>query len=171
MGIRRHAAAMAAILALQGCAEEAPPPAPAPDLSHLQETGCYTVDLFDEPEIAPAPAQIAPDRAAWLGHWGGGVWNGTWCHEMVVTRIDPTGLATLLDMHAPSEQYGQPATVFRRKARFFEDGSLRFVHGTVVRRYVMRDGRLVGTRQGDGFGRMEVVLTRPEVDGPDLAQN
>jgi len=171
MGIRRLAAALAAVTILQGCAGEDPAPAPAPDLSHLQETGCYTVDLFDEPVIAPAPATLAPERAAWLGHWGGGVWNGQWCHEMVITRIDANGVAPLLDMHAPSDVYDQPATVFRRKARFFEDGSLRFVHGTVVRRYVMRDGQLIGTREGDGFGRMQVVLTRSEVDGPDLAQN
>jgi len=172
MATRLLAAALATCTALAGCANKTEQARAPRDLGHLQQTGCYTVDLFDPVEVADPHPDLAPDQAAWLGHWGGGVWNGSWCHEMIVTRVSPEGRVTLLDMHAPSETFSAPATVFRRTARLFDDGSLRFRHGTVVRRYEMRGDRLYGRREGDGNGPLEIVLTRDGgASGAQLAQN
>jgi len=174
----RPLAILAVCIAIAGCAEKPTPPVTAKlDTSRFEKPGCYTVDLFDPVEVAQPAATLPVDHAAYIGHWGGGVWNGNWCHEMIVTGVSPTGEVDLIDMHAPSETYSAPATAFRRKARIFEDGSLRFVHGTVVRHYQLRDGKLHARREGDGFGVMRAVLSRkgdapvPRARPIRLAQN
>lgn len=157
--LRSIAAALAAALALAGCAQkEAAAPKQA-SLDHLQKPGCYTVDLFDPVTVEDGNG-LPQDYARWLGRWGGGVWNGSWCHEMIVAAVSPQGEVTLYDMHAPSETFSAPATVFRRKGRIHDDGSLRFAHGTVVRHYELREGKLHGWREGDGHGRLQIVMQR-----------
>lgn len=177
----KHAlgAALAVALGLAGCAggsdkAEAPakPVITKAKLERLNEPGCYTVDLFDVPVIAEPDEGVRPEHAKWLGHWAGGEWEGSWCHELIVTSVAPDGRVELLDLHAPSATYSAPATAFRRTGRIFEDGTLRFAHGTVVRRYAMHEGRLLGQREGDGFGTMQVVLSRAEGGtGLELARN
>ncbi|MGF1500436.1 MAG: hypothetical protein ACFBSD_01345 [Paracoccaceae bacterium] len=134
--------------------------AAAPDedpFARLQRPGCYTVDLFDEPEFA-GTAGLPPEYARFLGEWGNGVWNGDWCHELIVTAVTADGRVEMLDLHGPHENYGI-ATAFKRTGRITDDGRLRFAHGTERREYRFVDGRLHGLRE-DGVRSLEIVLTQ-----------
>ena len=136
--------------------------APEPADVSLTEPGCYTVDLFKPVPINdPAPG-VPPEYAAFLGEWGNGVWNGSWCHDMLIHTVHADGRAELLDMHAPTEVYGAPASIFKRIGQIGEDGTLRFSHDVTTRSYRIVDGRLHGLRDG-GFGRLEIVMTRKGV--------
>ena len=160
--------AMLAALALAGCmsAREAPPdPATTSDagLGPNHRPGCYTVDLFQEvPVNTPAPG-VPAEHAAFLGRWGNGVWNGSWCHDLLVHTVHADGRVELLDMHAPSEKYAAPASIFKRTGRIGEDGTLRFSHGLTTRRYAIRDSALYGVREDGAHGRLEIVMTRKGV--------
>ena len=156
----RLGAALAICAIAAGCAgPERKAAAPAPDTTHLQRVNCYTVDLFDEPEFK-APETLSAEKRRYIGHWRGGTWNGKWCHDLIVTGIETNGRVHVLDMHGPSTAFNEPATIFRRTGRIHEDGSLRFAHGTVTRRYILREGKLHGHREGDGHGALEAVLSR-----------
>ncbi len=171
-GKGRRAAAMAAVLAmgltggLSGCLmaeKEAPTAQAAPDdVSHLRQPGCYTVDLFKEVPIQE-PDGLPAEYAAYLGEWGNGVWNGKWCHDLLIHTVHEDGRVEMLDMHAPSEEFRQPATIFKRTGQIGEDGALRFAHGIVSRRYEIRGGLLHGQAEGGAFGQAEIVLSRKGV--------
>lgn len=170
----RPAAMLSICIAMAACSGAPDKPAPATETTKLQREDCYTVDLFDPPQITQ-PSEVPEEYAPFLGRWSGGTWNGEWCHDMVVTDVTDQGVVTLLDMHAPSRTFGARASAYKRKARVFEDGTMRFAHGTVVRRYKLRDGKLHGHREGDGYGVLRAVLLRdgppPAGDPVKLAQN
>ena len=134
------------------------PPGPAP------VADCYTVVLFDEYEIKPPAEGVPPEYARFLGKWERGAWNGQWCHDLLVTEVTPTGKVNLVDMHAPYEPFGAPASAFQRVGRIDKDGNLRLRYGTESVTYRYEDGRLVGERQGI-YGTMIAVL-RSEGDVP-----
>jgi hypothetical protein len=158
----RLIALVAVALLAAGCASK--PPAPVADnRESLHRPGCYSVDLFDPAPIVPAKPGVPPEHARYLGRWGNGVWNGSWCHDLVIMRVEPNGEVELLDMHAPSTEFDAPATAFRRKARIHDDGSLRFVHGTTVRRYEFVNDRLLATREDTVRGRLQAVMSRKGV--------
>jgi hypothetical protein len=156
---------LGAAVLLAACAQQtAERPAPVQDVSHLQEPGCYTVDLFDEVPIRKPGPEVPAAHAAFLGEWGNGVWNGKWCHDLLIHTVRADGMVEMLDMHAPTESFGgQPASIFKRRGRITEDGVLRFAHGIVTRRYELRDGKLHGQAEGGDFGRAEIVLTKKGV--------
>ncbi|MGF1445782.1 MAG: hypothetical protein ACFBRM_06220 [Pikeienuella sp.] len=158
-------AAVAACLILSGCLlAERPEPKPeaAPDFSHLREPGCYTVDLFREVPIQPADG-LPQEFARYLGAWGNGVWNGSWCHDLLIHTVHADGRVELLDMHAPSEEFRKPASVFKRTGQIREDGALHFTHGIVARRYEIREGLMFGRAEGGAFGEADIVLSRKGV--------
>jgi hypothetical protein len=149
------------VLLLSACAERtATRGGPAEDVSSLQEPGCYTVDLFREVPIQEPRQQVPDEFEAFLGEWGNGVWNGKWCHDLLIHTVHADGTAEMLDMHAPSEEFRQPASIFKRRGQISKDGTLHFAHGIVKRRYQLRDGRLYGKAEGGAFGSAEIVLTR-----------
>lgn len=127
--------------------------------AHLRAPGCYTVDLFREVPINPPERGTPPEFAAFLGEWGNGVWNGEWCHDLLIHTVYADGRVEMLDMHAPTTVYGEPATIFKRTGQIREDGALHFAHGVTARRYEIIDGLLHGRREGS-LGDLRIVLSR-----------
>jgi len=125
--------------------------------------GCYTVDLFKPVPVETPTPEVPPEYAAFLGRWGNGWWNGSWCHDLLIHAVHADGRAELLDMHAPSEKYAQPASIFKRTGRIREDGTLYFAHGLTRRRYVIENGVMRGLREDGAHGRLEIVMTRKGV--------
>lgn len=125
----------------------------------LRSPGCYTVDLFREVKINEPGRDVPAEYAAFLGEWGNGVWNGTWCHDLLIHTVDATGRVEMLDMHAPTELYRQPATIFKRVGQIREDGALHFAHGVTVRQYKVIDGLMHGQREGP-LGSLRIVMSR-----------
>lgn len=152
----RSAAAAAALAGLAaGCAmaPEAPDPA---RVAHEQtfRPDCYTVDLFTPAPIEPA-AEAAEEgvpehHAAYLGRWGGGAWDGEWCHDLHVLDVEPDGRAIVVETHAPYPAWGKPVTAYRRTGRIGEDGRLRLQYGPTRVEYWVEDGALFGVRREAG---------------------
>ncbi|WP_285670052.1 hypothetical protein [Paralimibaculum aggregatum] len=143
--------------------EEAPPLAATPDTISLREPGCYTVDLFREVKINRTKG-LPKKYAAFLGEWGNGVWNGKWCHDLLIHTVTADGTVELLDMHAPSEHYRQPASIFKRKGQIRDDGVLYFAHGLTTRQYkIGKDGFLYGYAEGQPWGDARIVMSRKGV--------
>lgn len=118
---------------------------------------CYTVDLFDSfPIQEPAP-DVPAEYSKFLGDWAYGAWEDQWCHDLRITKVHRDGRVEMIDMHAPYEPYGQPATAFKRTGRIGEDGKLRFASGVERRTYQVVGGRLVGERSGL-YGDLHAVL-------------
>ena len=152
---------LAVCLIAAGCAQKEKVAEKPKDYTTFLNSDCYTVDLFDKHEIIPASAQVPAAFHGYLGDWGNGAWNGSWCHDLRVLNVTPTGEVDLLDMHAP-RTVDSPATVFRRKGIIDNDGNLRFAYGKEVHIYRL-DGRfLVGKRVGDQ-GSLDIAMTRKDV--------
>ncbi|MEM1344403.1 MAG: hypothetical protein AAGI34_07455 [Pseudomonadota bacterium] len=135
-------------------------------MAQFQKPECKSVELFRPPQVKRPAKDVPEDFARWYGAWGGGVWNGTWCHDLIVLSVAADGAVEVLDMHAPSPEYNRPATIFKRRGRIQPDGSLRFRHGVVQRHYELHDGVVHGLRQGDSFsgGALRVVMSRKPVN-------
>lgn len=142
-----------------GCgARQAAAPQPSPFLA-TRDDSCYTVDLFSPaPVIAPG-AEVPESWRAFSGRWGGGAWNGEWCHDLHILSIAPDGAVVLIETHAPHEGWGRPATAFRRRAQIDSDGRLRMAYGRTQVSYWQENGVLYGLRNGD-FGEKRIALTR-----------
>lgn len=155
-----------ACLMVAGCAKdkgetvEAPPPAP-----ELTRADCYTVVLFDDPPVVEAEASVPEEHANYLGSWTRGAWDGEWCTELFVTEVRSDGSVELYEMHAPYEEWGQPASAFKRTARIDANGDLRFRYGTESVKYDLIDGKLYAERSGR-FGNLEAVLVPPDAEVP-----
>lgn len=161
MGIRglggvRLFAGFAAALALAACSSGKPKPTITPFEKTVVED-CYTVDLFTVAEIESPGAEVPPEWAAYSGKWGSAGWDGKWCHDVYVLKISPSGEVLLMDLHAPYEPWGKPATAFKRKGRIAKDGRLRVVHGTVVSEYWIENGKLYGLRK-EGPSELRIAL-------------
>jgi len=136
-------------------------PLPPSEYAHLNDAKCYTVELYDEVKIEKPAANVPPAYSQFLGAWENGAWNGDWCHDLLIFRVEANGKVHLLDMHEPSEEFGLAPSVFKRVGRIHEDGSIRFAYGTETRRYWLRRGVLFGKRSGS-YGAMEIALTNPQ---------
>jgi len=148
---------VAAGLALLGCAGKPKEVAQtaAPEITIRPD--CYTVVLFDKHPIVPPEAGVAPEHARFLGQWKQGAWNGEWCHDLLITEVRKDGEVRMVDMHAPYEPWGQPATAFQRIGRIDKDGNLIVRYGTESVRYRIEQGRLVAQRSGV-HGNLVAVL-------------
>lgn len=138
---------------------------PAPELTRAD---CYTVVLFDDPPVIAPDESVPPENSAYLGSWTNGAWNGQWCTELYVTQVNPDRSVELYEMHAPYEEWGQPASAYRRTARIDEQGNLRFRYGTESVSYAMVDGTLHASRSGR-FGNLKAVLVNPAIARLDAA--
>ena len=146
-------------------------PASTVALHETTRSDCYTVVLFTEVS-AQKPAPKVPDTyRQFHGRWTNGAWNGVWCHDLLVSKVDASGRVELVDMHAPYEPWNQPATAFRRVGRIDDQGILRFSRGGTKVSYRIEDGKLVGTRRGGGLGRLEARLVRPGTVATSVPQS
>ena len=156
----------AACIVVAGCAKdevktvEAPEPAP-----ELTRADCYTVVLFDDPQVREPDEQVPAEYADYLGSWTRGAWDGEWCHDLLVTEVTADGAVELYEMHAPHAEWGQPASAFKRTARIDKNGDLRFRYGTETVKYDYVDGKLYAERSGR-LGELEAVLIGPDAEIP-----
>lgn len=147
-------------LGLSGCFQTAQKePVKVAQKKPVVTSDCYTVVLFTEAKVEKPEPQVPETYKQYLGEWGGGAWNGVWCHDLLVTKVYPDGRADVFEMHAPYEPWLQPATAFRRTARFDGEGNLRFAYGTETASYRIVDGKLQATRAGQ-HGNLKATLVR-----------
>ncbi|MEM6676891.1 MAG: hypothetical protein AAF675_03340 [Pseudomonadota bacterium] len=158
----RMAILLACTALLAACATSSEKAAQAPTSERQDRTvsDCYTVVLFDDFEIETPGTDVPPEYAAFVGEWVNGAWGGKWCHDLTIFSVSADGLVDLMDMHAPYEPWGQPASAFRRTGRINEEGELRFAHGTTQRSYRIVNGRLEAKRSGVS-GEYAAQLKRP----------
>ncbi|MDT8343644.1 MAG: hypothetical protein RQ752_04355 [Thermohalobaculum sp.] len=144
----RHTLIVAVGLALLGCAEKPKEVAqPAPEVITTRPD-CYTVVLFDKHPIKQPEAGVSPEDARFLGQWKQGAWNGEWCHDLLITEVKKGGEVRMVDMHAPYEPWGQPASAFQRVGHIDKDGFLNVRYGTESVRYRIEGGRMIAERSG-----------------------
>ena len=118
---------------------------------------CYTVDLFDPYNIEYPEAGVPKESSAFLGVWKQGAWNGSWCHDLYVTKVYADGRVDVIDAYAPGGN--NDATVFKRTGRI-ENGVLKFKSiGSAEVSYTVNGNFLIGKRL-DKFGRSEITLNR-----------
>lgn len=164
---RRSAAALVAasfaIMTVAGCSfgEKKRASGPTP-FDKTMVDDCYTVDLFSPAKIEKPGKDVPAEWRKFSGKWGSAAWDGKWCHDLYVMKINPDGSVNVMDLHAPYEPWGKPATAFRRKAWFSKDGRLHVAHGSVKAEYWIKDGRLYGLRK-EGSGALRIAM-QPRVN-------
>lgn len=154
------AATVALTGTLAGClgTEKAPEPPPPPPVDLTRED-CFTVVMFSDASIERPGADVPEAWNQYLGIWVKGAWDGKWCHDLYVTKIEPTGAVEVIEAHGPYEPWAKPATAFRRTGQIGEDGKLRVTYGTVQVTYEILDGKLVASRR-EGRSSLAAALTR-----------
>jgi hypothetical protein len=130
-----------------------------PQPEEIATDECYTVDLFTKVTVEQPVEEVPPEHRQFLGSWGGGAWNDVWCHDLLVTKVEPGGRVELVEMYAPYEPWNQPATAFRRVGHIDEAGNLRFAYGIERLSYRVESGKLIGARTGL-LGKLHVELNR-----------
>ena len=145
----RHIVIVAVSVLVLGCAEKAKDVAKvAAEPGIDTRSDCYTVVLFDKHPIKAPAEGVTPEQARFLGHWKQGAWNGEWCHDLLITEVKKGGEVRMVDMHAPYEPWGQPASAFQRTGQIGDDGKLRVRYGTESITYSVVDGQLYAERSG-----------------------
>ncbi|MBK0400912.1 hypothetical protein H0I76_17060 [Limibaculum sp. M0105] len=145
-------------LLVLGCAEK-PKEVVQKEPEITTRPDCYTVVLFDKHPIVPPVAGVPLEHARFLGQWNRGAWNGEWCHDLRITEVTPDGQVHLVEMHAPYEPWGQPASAFKRTGRIDKDGILTLRYGTESVRYRIENGQLHAQRSGV-LGNLVAVLAQ-----------
>lgn len=125
-----------------------------------RDDSCYTVDLFTKVSIRRPGGDVPEAWRAFSGRWGGGAWEGQWCHDLYVLDIRPDGQVELVETYAPHLQWGKRATAFRRTARIDDDGRLRLAYGRVRLEYWVENGMLYGARDETGLGKHRIAMVR-----------
>ncbi len=147
---------LATLALCAGCASAPKPPDP---FATTRDGSCYTVDIFDEIAVRTPGPDVPEAWRGFSGRWGGGAWNGRWCHDLYILDIASSGAATVIETHAPLPEWGKPASAFRRTARIDSDGRLRMRFGRVKVEYWLEGDTLYG-RRDEGTGEMIVALSR-----------
>ena len=149
--------AMAACVVLAACA---PPTKRGPTpYDRTVKSDCYTVDLFTPATIQQPAADVPTAWRAFAGKWGGGAWEGKWCHDLYVLSIGADGKVDLIETHAPFPEWGREATAFRRQGFMTDDGTLRLIYKNVAIEYRIEGGKLLGVRK-EGGGEMRIKLSQ-----------
>lgn len=160
MKFRNGAAALAGVVTialLASCSQKkTSPPAPTA-FERTTVEDCYTVDLFDEPKVEKPGSNIPAEWAAFSGRWGSAAWDGKWCHDLHVLKIAADGEVDVMDLHAPYDPWGKPATAFRRKGKISSDGRLRVTRSGVLREYWVQNGKLYGVRK-EGTAELRIAM-------------
>jgi hypothetical protein len=152
----KHLLWLAVVGLIAGCASR--PPA-SDQFAQTRDSTCYTVDIFDKIIVKTPEAGVPKEWRGFAGRWGGGAWNGAWCHDLYVLDIASSGAATVIETHAPMPAWGKPASAFRRTAHIDKDGRLRMNFGRVKVEYWLDGDTLYGKRD-EGMGEMLVALSR-----------
>ncbi|MEM7270379.1 MAG: hypothetical protein AAF401_14160 [Pseudomonadota bacterium] len=147
-------AALAAALA--ACAP--PPKRTATTYDSTVKRDCYTVDLFTEAVVEPPAEDVPAEWKGFSGVWGGGAWEGKWCHDLYVLSIDANGQVTVIETHGPFEDWGREATAFRRQGYITDKGRLRLIYSNVSVEYELAGDKLHGRRK-EGAGEMLIKLS------------
>ena len=138
---------------LSGCADK---PKPKMDAKLIQPD-CYTVDPYHPIKIHKAAKGVPDNMKKFLGAWGGGAWNGTVCHDLWITEVDPDGETVMFDAHGPG--FTREATAFTRKGVITSDGHLKVRKGPAEVEYWIKDGRMYGERR-EGNLVYHIIMTR-----------
>lgn len=143
-------------VAVTGCAPKRAATGPTP-YDKTVDAGCYTVDLFTPAAVATPTDDVPTEWRGYLGKWGGGAWEGKWCHDLYVLSITPDGKVDVISAHAPFPEWGREATAFRRQGLISKDGRLTIRFKDVVVEYRLENGRLLGDRkQGNAMMRIKL---------------
>lgn len=124
-----------------------------------RDPACYTVDIFDKITFHSPGKDVPEDWRGFAGRWGGGKWNGKWCHDLYVLDVASSGAATVIETHAPLPEWGKPASAFKRKGVIDKDGRLHLQFGKTKVTYWIEGDTLYGMRD-EGLGEMIVALSR-----------
>lgn len=127
------------------------------------DAGCYTVDLFTPTNVTQPTSDVPVEWHGFLGKWGGGAWEGKWCHDLYVLSIEPDGKVDVISAHAPFPEWGREATAFRRQGYITKEGALRLLYKNVIVEYRLENGRLLGIRK-EGPGRMRIKLAQQNLE-------
>lgn len=149
-------ATLTGCLGLWGKEEPAPPPPPPVELTR---DDCYTVVMFSDATIEKPGADVPEAWKEYLGVWVKGAWDGKWCHDLYVTKIEPSGDVEVIEAHGPYDPWAKPATAFRRTGHIDEDGKLHLSYGPIRVVYELQDGVLSASRR-EGTSRLEAKLSR-----------
>jgi len=150
--------ALAALgVALAGCAPKRAATGPTP-YDRTVDAGCYTVDLFTPANVTTPSEDVPAEWRGYLGKWGGGAWEGKWCHDLYVLSITPDGKVDVISAHAPFPEWGREATAFRRQGLIGKNGRLTVRFKDVVLEYRLDKGSLLGDRR-QGNAKMRIKLT------------
>jgi hypothetical protein len=149
---------LGAVAALAACAQ--PKPKKTVSLEDSLSPGCYTVDLFDPYKIEYPDASVPADARQFLGVWKNGAWNGSWCHDLYVTKVYADGRVEVLDTHGPSPFSGVDATAFKRTGSIKNGVMSLRVDGFPVT-YRIVDGYLVGKRKILN-GSLDITMSRED---------
>lgn len=144
---------------LAGCAAEKKESVDV--LAMTRDPSCYTVDLFGKVPWKKPDASVPAAYSDFAGRWGGGKWDGVWCHDLYVLEVRPDGAAQIIETYAPNAAWGKRAAAFKRTARITPDGRLRVAYGRVEMEYWLQDGELYGVRNEDGLKRQIVLQRQP----------
>lgn len=132
-------------LVLAGCAPKRVATGPTP-YDVTADPGCYTVDLFTPSTVTTPTSDVPSEWHGYLGKWGGGAWEGKWCHDLYVLSISPDGKVDVISAHAPFPEWGREATAFRRQGFIGKDGRMTVRFKDVVVEYRLKNGSLLGDR-------------------------
>ena len=144
-------------VALAGCAPKRGVTGPTP-YDRTVDAECYTVDLFTPSNVTQPAADVPSEWHGYLGKWGGGAWEGKWCHDLYVLSISADGKVDIISAHAPFPEWGREATAFRRQGLISKNGRLTVRFKDVVVEYRLENGRLLGDRR-QGNAKMRIKLT------------
>ncbi|MGB0854328.1 MAG: hypothetical protein ACPGSI_13625 [Pikeienuella sp.] len=142
------------------------PKQPKRDVTAFDRTiqeDCYTVDLFTPAVIETPKSNVPQPWQQFAGHWGGGAWDGEWCHDLYILSVGAGGEVDLIEAHAPHAGWGKVATAFRRKATLTADSRLRLFYKGVRVEYWVENGRLYGARFEAGTERRVTLSRRSKV--------
>ena len=145
-------------IALAGCAPKRVATGPTP-YDRTVDAGCYTVDLFTPSNVTTPADDVPAEWRGYLGKWGGGAWEGKWCHDLYVLGISPDGQVDVISAHAPFPEWGLEATAFRRQGRIDKEGMLTLRYKDVVVEYRLQNGQLLGDRK-QGGAKMRIKLSQ-----------
>jgi hypothetical protein len=146
-----------ACLAAAGCASKKTDTVDV--LAMTRDPSCYTVDLFGKVPWKTPEAAVPDAKKAFAGRWGGGKWDGVWCHDLYVLDVRPDGAAQIIETYAPHAPWGKRAAAFTRRATIDRDGRLRVAYGNIQMEYWIENGELYGLRDEGGVTR-KIILTR-----------
>lgn len=149
-------------VALAGCAPKRVATVGPTPYDLTVDAGCYTVDLFTPSAVTTPTSDVPTEWHGYLGKWGGGAWEGKWCHDLYVLSISAEGQVDVISAHAPFPEWGLEATAFRRQGFIDEDGRMTVRYKDIVVEYRLEKGNLLGDRV-QNKAKMRIKLSQQDL--------